>query len=136
ISDSDRRDLPNHLVRRYRTVRADGQLQEIRYLPELHTGRADGGTDQSPSDDRSIGSLYRKRSDWRPERDDHSVDQDPSRRDDTGNSVRRRDGHGRPDSGPDQAGHQWLAGAVATAGSRLAVPQPRLRQQPDRTDGS
>ena len=65
----------------------------------------------------------------------HSLDQDPPRRDDAGNTLRRLDGDGRPDPGADQAGHQRPAGARSIAGSGRAVPQPGLRQQPDRTDG-
>ena len=67
---------------------------------------------------------------------DHSLDQDPPRGNHAGNSFGRLDGHGRPDCGADQAGHQRPPRSVAIAGSRHAVPQPRLRQQPDRTDGS
>ena len=37
----DRRDLPNHHIRRDRTLRPDGQLQEVRHLAQLHAGRAD-----------------------------------------------------------------------------------------------
>ena len=64
-----------------------------------------------------------------------ALDQDPARRNDAGNSVRRLDGDGRPDPGTDQAGDQRPAGSDAIAGPRIAVPQPRLRQQPDRADG-
>ena len=66
----------------------------------------------------------------------HSLDQDPPRRDDAGNTLGRLDGDGRPDPGADQAGRQRLARPRPVAGSRRAVPQPGLRQQPDRTDGS
>ena len=61
ISDSNRRDLPNNGVRRPRTMRPDRQLQEIRHLPQLYAGRTDGRTDQPSRDDRSVGSLDRKR---------------------------------------------------------------------------
>ena len=67
---------------------------------------------------------------------DHSLDQDPPRRDHAGNSLRRLDGDGRPDRRPDQAGDQRPAGPDAAADPRHAVPQPRLRQQPDRADGA
>ena len=66
ISDSDRRDLPNDHDPARRTMRPDRQLQEIRHLAQLHAGRADRGTDQPAGDDRSVGSLDRKRSDRRP----------------------------------------------------------------------
>ena len=65
ISNSDRRDLPNDNVRRNRTVRPDRQLQEIRHLAQLHAGRADRGPDQPAGDDRSVGTLDRKRVDRR-----------------------------------------------------------------------
>ena len=39
-------------------------------------------------------------------RDDDPLDQDPPRGNDPGNSLRRRDGDGRPDPGADQAGDQ------------------------------
>ena len=39
-------------------------------------------------------------------------------------------------AGTDQAGRQRLARPGAIAGSRVAVPQPGLRQQPDRADGA
>ena len=67
---------------------------------------------------------------------DHSLDQDPPRGDDAGDTLGRLDGDGRPDPGADQAGRQRLARSRPVAGSRRAVPQPGLRQQPDRTDGS
>ena len=47
--------------RRYRTMRPDGQLQEIRHLAQLHAGGADRGADQPAGDDRGVGSLDRKR---------------------------------------------------------------------------
>ena len=68
-------------------------------------------------------------------RNDDSLDQDPPRGNHAGDSLGRLDGDGRPDPGTDQAGHQRLSGSAAIAGSRHAVPQPRLRQQPDRADG-
>ena len=74
--------------------------------------------------------------DRRPGRDDDPLDQDPPRGNDPRNSLRRRNGDGRPDPAADQAGDQRASGAVAVAGARHAVPQPRLRQQPDRTDGA
>ena len=43
---------------------------------------------------------------------DGSLDQDPPRRNDAGNSLGRLDGDGRPDPGPDQAGHQRTARPV------------------------
>ena len=49
----------------HRTMRPDRQLQEIRHLPQLYAGRADGGTDQPSGDDGSVGSLDRKRFDRR-----------------------------------------------------------------------
>ena len=61
ISHSDRRDLPNDNGGRHRTMRPDRQLQEIRHLAQLHAGSADRGTDQPAGDDRSFGSLDRKR---------------------------------------------------------------------------
>ena len=48
--------------RRHRTMRPDSQLQEIRHLAQLHAGRADRRPDQPAGDDRSVGSLDRKRS--------------------------------------------------------------------------
>ena len=50
-------------ARRDRTMRPDGQLQEIRHLAQLHAGRADRRADQPAGDDRSVGSLERKRFD-------------------------------------------------------------------------
>ena len=92
-------------TRRDRTMRPDGQLQEIRHLAQLHAGRADRGTDQPAGDDRSFGSLDRKRFALAAGGiADHSLDQDPPRRDHAGNSLRRLDGDGRPDPGADQAG--------------------------------
>ena len=41
ISHSDRRDLSNDDIGRYRTMRPDGQLQEIRHLAQFHAGSAD-----------------------------------------------------------------------------------------------
>ncbi len=61
ISNSDRRHLPNHDGGRDRTMRPDGHLQEIRHLAQLHAGGADRRTDQPARDDRSVGSLDRKR---------------------------------------------------------------------------
>ena len=136
ISHTDRRDLPNDHIRRSRTVRPDRQLQEIRHLAQLHAGRAVRGTDQPPGDDGSVGGLDRERADRRPGRDDDPLDQDPPRGNDPRNSLRRRNGDGRPDPAADQAGDQRLARPVAIAGARHAVPQPRLRQQPDRADGA
>ena len=66
---------------------------------------------------------------------DDSLDQDPSRRNHAGNSVRRLDGDGRPDPAADQAGGQRNARPRPVAGPWRAVPEPGLRQQPDRTDG-
>jgi len=43
--------------RRNRTMRPDGQFQEVRYLAQFHASRADRGTDQPEGDDRSVGSL-------------------------------------------------------------------------------
>jgi pilus assembly protein CpaC len=40
-TNSDRRELPNDDRGRYRTMRPDGQLQEIRHLAQLHAGGAD-----------------------------------------------------------------------------------------------
>ena len=65
ISHSDRRNLPNDDGGRDRTMRPDGQFQEIRHLAQLHAGRTDRGTDQPEGDDRSVGSLDRKRFDGR-----------------------------------------------------------------------
>ncbi len=96
---------------------------------------ADRGTDQPAGDDRSVGSFDRKLFDRRCQWNDDSLDQDPSRGNHAGNSLGRLDGDGGPDPGTDQTGHQRLAGSGAIAGSRHAVPQPRLRQQPDRADG-
>ena len=82
ISDSDRRDLPNDHGRRDRTMRPDRQLQEIRHLAQLHAGGTVRGQDQPARDDGSFGSLDRKRfAGWR-RRNNHSLDQDPPRRDD------------------------------------------------------
>ena len=111
ISNSDRRDLPTDSGGRYRTMRPDGQLQEIRHLAQLHAGGADRGADQPAGDDRSVGSLDRKRFDWRCRRNDDSFDQDPPRGNHAGNSIGRRDGDGRPDPGTDQAGHQRICRA-------------------------
>ena len=125
ISHSDRRDLPNDDGGRDRTMRPDSQLQEIRHLAQLHAGRADRGTDQPAGDDRSVGSLDRKLSDWRRRRNDDSLDQDPPRRNDAGNSLRRLDGDGRPDPGADQAGHQ----RPARRSTRLPVLGALFRSQ-------
>ena len=60
ISDSDRRDLPDHDVGHDRKLRPDGQLQEIRHLAQFHAGGADRGPDQPAGDDRSVRNLERK----------------------------------------------------------------------------
>ena len=106
ISDSDRRDLPNHDRRRDRTLRPDGQLQEIRYLAQLHAGGADRRADQPACDDRSVGSLQRELPDRRRRWNDDSFDQDPPCRNHAGDSLGRRDGDGRPDPATAQAGDQ------------------------------
>ena len=87
-------------------------------------------------DDRSVRNFDRKLAEWRRRRNLDSLDQDPPRGDHAGDSLGRRDGDGRPDPGSDQAGDQRLAGTGAIAGARVAVPQPRLRQPPDRADGA
>ena len=66
---------------------------------------------------------------------DHSVDQDPPRRDHGRNSLRRLARDGRHDPGADQAADQRHARPDAAAGARHAVQEPRLRQPPDRADG-
>ena len=101
------------------------QLQEVRHLAQLHAGGADRRPDQPAGDDRGVGTVERQldhavagghRVDG--ELRDHSLDQDPPRRDHAGNSLRRLDGDGRPDPGTDQAGHQRLPGPGAIAGAR------------------
>ena len=106
ISHSDRRNLPNDDGGRDRTMRPDGQFQEIRHLAQLHAGRADRGTDQPEGDDRSVGSLDRKRFAGRRRRNNDSLDQDASRGNHAGNSVRRLGRDGGTDPGANQAGHQ------------------------------
>ena len=69
-------------------------------------------------------------------RNDDTFDQDPPRGNHAGNSIGRLDGDGRADPGSDQAGDQRNARADATARPWHAVPQSRLRQQADRTDGA
>ena len=101
----------------------------LNFTPVVLTRRPD----QPAGDDRSIRSLQRQFD--QHQRAFGSLDQDPPRRNDAGNSVGRRDGDGRPDPAADQAGHQRTARPGAIAGSWIAVPQPGLRQQPDRTDG-
>ena len=81
---------------RYRKLRPDGQLQEVRYLAQLHAGGADRGR-ISLGDDRSVGSLDRKRFDWRCRWNDDSFDQDPPRGNHAGNSIGRRHDDGRAD---------------------------------------
>jgi len=56
--------------------------------------------------------------------------------DHAGNSLRRLDGHGRPDPAADQAGHQRPARSRSDPRPRPAFPQPGLRQQRDRADGA
>ena len=118
-------------------------VQEVRHFAQLHARGDDRRPDQPSRHDGSVGTVERQldHADAGPRRQldelaDHSLDQDPPRGNHAGNSFGRLDGHGRPDCGADQAGHQRPPRSVATAGSRHAVPQPRLRQQPDRTDGS
>ena len=96
---------------RHRTMHPDSQLQEIRHLAQLHAGGAERGADQPAGDDRGVGTLDRKRHHRRCRRQlaDHSLDQDPPRRNHAGNSLRRLDGDGRPDPGTDQAGRQRIA---------------------------
>ena len=102
---------------------------------ELHAGRYERRSHQPEGLDRSVGAFER-------EFDHHqtaltiAVDQDPPRRHHARNSLRRIDGDGRPDQAADQAGHQRPARHGADSGARIAVPQPRLRQQQDRTDGA
>ena len=120
---------------RYRTMRPDGQLQEIRHLAQLHAGGAERGADQPAGDDRSVGSLDRKRFDWRCRWNDDSLHQDPSCRNHARNSLRRLDGDGRPDPGTDQAGGQRNSRPGLLARPWRAVPEPGFHQQPDRTDG-
>ena len=114
------------------------RVQEIRRRPELHAGRAVGGPHQPQGDDRGVGALQRQC--------DHACSQasarlrpfrrsDAPRRDDGGNSFRRRAGHGRHDPGADQAADQRPSRPDAAAGARHAVQEPRLRQSPDRADG-
>ena len=67
---------------------------------------------------------------------DNSLDQDPPRGNHPGNSLGRRDGDGGPDPGSDQAGDQRNARTDAASDPGIAVPQPRLCQQPDRADGA
>ncbi len=86
-------------------------------------------------DDRSVGSLRRKRFDRRSGWNDDSLDQDPPRRNHAGNSLRRLDRDGRPDPGANQAGRQRTARDRRTAGARRAFQEPGLRQPPDRADG-
>ena len=118
ISHSDRRDLPTDSGRRYRTMRSDRQLQEIRHLAQLHAGGAERGADQPAGDDRSVGSLDRKRFDRRCRWNDDSLHQDPSCRNHARDPLRRLDGDGRPDPGKDQAGGQ--------RNSRPRTPCPSL----------
>src|ERR1700732_5628922 len=101
ISHSDRRDLPNDDGGRYWKLRPDGHLQEIRELAQLHAGSADGGADQPAGDDRSVGGLDRKLSDWRCRWNDDSLDQDPACRNYAGDPIGRLDGDGRPAPGTD-----------------------------------
>ena len=117
-----------------RSVRAFDRLQEIRHFAQFHAGRADRRPHQPAGDDGSVRSLERQFD--QHQRNFGSLDQDPPRGNHAGNSLGWRDGDGRPDPGSDQAGHQRAARPGAIAGSRSAVPQPGLRQQPDRTDGA
>ena len=135
ISDPNRRNLPNDDSRRYRTMRPDGRVQEIRHLAEFHAGRAERGTDQPAGDDRSVGSLDRKFLERRCRWNDDSLDQDPSRGNHAGNPVRRLDRDGWPDPGTDQASHEWNARRRPVADSWRALQEPGLRQERDRADG-
>ena len=135
ISHSDRSNLPNDDRGRDRTMRSDGQFQEIRHLAQLHAGRADRGTDQPEGDDRSVRSLDRKRFDGRYRRNDHSLDQDASRGNHAGNSVRRLNRDGGTDPGANQAGRQRNAWRGPDTDFWTAVQEPGLHQPSDRTDG-
>ncbi len=59
---------------------------------------------------------------------DYPLDQDPPRRNNPGNPVRRFDGDGRPDPGANQAGHQRVARRRPVAGSGTAFSESGLRQ--------
>ncbi len=135
ISHPDRRKLPNDDGGRDRTMRPDGQFQEVRHLAQLHTGRADRGTDQPEGDDRSVGSLDRKRfAGWR-RRNHDSFDQDTACGNHAGNSLRRLGRDGGPDPGTDQAGHQRIARRGPDTDFWATVPEPGLHQPPDGADG-
>ena len=103
-------DLPDDGGRLGRAVRPVDRLQEIRHLAQLHPGRADRGPHQPACDDGSLRSLQRQFD--QHQRHLGSLDQDPPRRDDGGNSFRRLDGDGRPDPAADQAGDQRTARPV------------------------
>ncbi len=95
---------------------------------QLHAGGADRGADQPAGDDRSVGSLDRKRFDWRCRWNDDSLAQDPPCRNHAGNTVGRLDGDGGPDPGADQAGHQRFARCGPIARSWTALQEPGLCQ--------
>src|SRR6185437_5523366 len=86
------------------------------------------------ADDGSLRSVQRQFD--QHQRNFGAVDQDPPRRNHAGDSFRRRDGDGRLDPAAAKAGDQRTARPVDPAGAGDVVPQPRLRQQPDRTDGA
>ena len=128
--------LPNDDVRRHRTMRPDGQLQEIRHLAQLHAGGADRGTDQPAGDDRSVGSLDRKRFDWAVPAERRSPRSRPA--------ARKPRWKSRPAAPMAMAGLiqeqtkqaiNGLPGVGPDADSWAALQEPGLRQQPDRTDG-
>ena len=110
----------------------------LNFTPVVMSGRPH----QPQGHERGVGALERERADAdavdRRQLDpdlDHPVDQDPARRDDAGNPLRRLDRHGRPDPGADQAADQRHSRPDAAADPRHAVQEPRLRQSADRTGG-
>ena len=118
-------------------------LQEVRHLPELHSGRAERGSDQPARDDRGVRAVEPERHHGYPgavlefdQLDHHPLDPDPPRRNDAGNSLGRLDGDGRFDPAADQTGRQRTAGRGPDTYLWPAVPEPGLHQQRDRTDGS
>ena len=115
------------------------QLQEVRHLAQLHAGGADRGPHQPAGDDRSLRTVERKRHHAEPGAGNSlTIPSIKTRRAET--TLEIPSGGAMAMAGLIQEQTKQaingLPGPGAVAGSRRAVPQPRLRQQPDRTDGA